>query len=400
MLAAGPGRALPLTLFFSLLAITGAAAFIIFLRIAPDRSWQAFHINFVFWSGTAFGSVLLAAILDICNARWGRPIKRLAEAPGAFLPFAFLLFWLIYAGRERIFPWIHEPVPEKEAWLNVSSFFIRDGLVMALLTGTAMLLIYHSVRRDTRAVAANDFSCGHPEQPDSHTRATRILAPLYAVLFAFLLTILGIDLVMSLDPHWYSTLFGAYFFMGSFYTGLTVLMILMVFAVRSMRMSEFIMPRQFHDMGKLLLGFGLMTGDFFYVQYMVMWYGNLPEETVYIIERIRILPWKPLAPLVLIIAFGIPFVVLLNRKVKMKPLAMLVLGIVILSGMWLERFMLIAPAIWKKEDLPLGLIEALITAGFFGLMGLCILGFLKRFPVFPVSDPLFWESIEEQIKNE
>ena len=88
-----------------------------------QRAWQVYLVNFLFWSGLAFGTVLFSAMLTMTNARWGRPLKRLAEAPGAFLPVAFLLFWVLFFGREKLFPWIHEPLGHKQFWLSSGFLF-------------------------------------------------------------------------------------------------------------------------------------------------------------------------------------------------------------------------------------------------------------------------------------
>ena len=101
------------------------------------------------------------------------------------------------------------------------------------------------------------------------------------------------------------------------------------------------------------------------MQFLVIWYGNLPEETRYVILRVKLTPWEPVAWMVLGMIFAIPFVLLLSRKIKMKPLPMMILSGIILAGMWLERFILVAPSIWKGEGIPMGLLEVLITAGFF-----------------------------------
>jgi hypothetical protein len=194
---------------------------------------------------------------------------------------------------------------------------------------------------------------------------------------------------MSLDPHWTSTLFGAYYFIGSFYSALAMLVILTALKSSSAGLKDYISNRHFYDLGKLLLGFCLLTGDFFYSQFLVIWYGNLPEETKYVILRVRRSPWEPLAWAVLTVCFLIPFVVLLSRKVKMRPNPMILLSVLILIGMWFERFLLIAPSLWKGQTIPFGFEEVFITAGYFGGMGLTVLYFLNKFPILPVSDPLF-----------
>jgi Ni/Fe-hydrogenase subunit HybB-like protein len=373
-----------------LLMVIGAAAFLKGVD-GPQaaRVWQAYLVNFLFWTGLAFGTVLVSAALTMTNARWGRPIKRLAEAPGAFLPIAFLLFCGLYFGKEKIFPWIHEPVPHKEAWLNIDFLFARNGIALLVLTFVSMLLIYHSVRRDMKAVAGKD-----PGEGDKHGRSQTFLAPVFAILYALVLSLIAIDLIMSLDPHWVSTLFGAYYFIACFYSGLAAVIILSSIAVGRLGLGEYIGKQQFHDLGKLLLGFCIVTGDFFYAQFLVIWYGNLPEETKFVILRLNHSPWQPLAWAVLFGCFALPFLVLLIRRIKMRPRFMMVLCSFILVGMWFERFLLVVPSLWEGKSIPFGPTEILITAGFFGTMALCVMIFLRMFPMLPVSDPLFRESLE------
>jgi Ni/Fe-hydrogenase subunit HybB-like protein len=394
--AAGPAKdaGRVLLIVFSVLALAGTAAFVAgVLGADPERAWQAYLINFVFWAGLCMGAVLLSAIISICNAHWGRSVKRLADSFGAYLPVSFLLFWVLYWGKEKLFPWILNPVPEKEAYLNVGFFFLREGLALLILAVLAGALIYFSVQRDRKAIAAGSLPSDSEATEAEEQRIVR-LSIAYGILYSFLLSMFAIDLIMSLDPHWYSSLFGAYYFMGSFYTGLAAVAILSAIAVKTMRLEEFIGARQFHDLGNLLLGFCIVTADFFYVQFLVQWYGNLPEETHYVIRRIYIDPWPPVAWAVLIVCFVFPFGVFMRRNLKRNPTAMLAMGTVILLGMWLERFMLVAPSIWKGTRLPIGFTELFITLGFFGIVALCVLVFLQRCPLLPIADPLFHKQLE------
>ncbi len=387
---------------FSLLIILGIVSFLIGVSGSQtQRVWQAYLVNYVFWSGLAFGAVLFVAILNLTRARWARPLKRLAEAPAAFLPVSFLLFWVLYFGRENLFPWIHEPVKGKELWLSVGFLFARDGGGLLLLISVAMILVFVSIRGDKEVLCRqlDSVSQGDPWMNtqggvDRHWRIQAFLSPILGLLYAVVLSLIAFDLIMSLDPHWYSTLFGAYYFVGSFYTGLAALVILAGLVRESPAFKSLVRPKHFHDLGKILFGFCLLTGDFFYSQFLVIWYGNLPEETRYVILRVRADPWEPLAWAVLVVCFGIPFVVLLSKKIKMKPRPLMVLCSIILGGMWLERFLLVAPSLWEGNHLPIGIVEILITAGFFGLMALSLMVFLRKFPLLPVSDPLFVEALE------
>ena len=396
---------------FGLLLLIGMVSF--FYGIAgPDRqrTWQVYLINFLFWSGIAFSATVFVAILNITNARWGRPLKRLAEALGAFTPVAFLLFWVLYFGSESIFPWVRDPVQGRESWLNTVSLFTRNGIGLFLLTGVSVALIYCSVRGDLKQISRQTGSDreGPPEEPsnDPFWRAQVILSPISSILFCFVFSLVAFDLVMSLDPHWYSTLFGGYYFIGSFYSGLAALTLLSGLSYRprgiATELKKILQPRHLHDLGNLLFGFCLMTGYLFYTQFLVTWYGNISEETRYLIQRLYQMPWKTLSVIILLMAFGVPFILLLIRRIKMKPEVLIPLSVLILAGMWLERFLLVVPSLSKGQGVPLGLTEVLITGGFVGAMGLTAGLFLKKFSFFPLSDPLFqeeWKRIQGEMNH-
>ncbi len=384
-------------ILFSSLAALGACVFLM-SAFGPyaQRAWQAYLVNFMFWTGICFGCVLLSAAMIMTNARWGRSLKRLAEAPGAFLPVAFLLFWVLYFGKERLFPWVLEPVHGKEAWLSAGFLFARDGFAFFLLAAAALFIIYHSVRNDLEFIASGTWSEDAETASPETLRQQSMFSPVFGILYPVVLSLLAFDLIMSLNPHWVSTLFGAYFFIGSFYSGIAMMIIISSLSIKTLGLGSFVQGKHLHDLGKLLLAFGIMTGDFFYSQFLVIWYGNMPEETRYVLSRVRESPWDAFAWTVLLLCFVIPFFTLLSRKIKTKPLAMIALCSLILVGMWLERFLLIVPSVWKSDEIPLGIIEILISAGFFGLVALCVVLFLERFPMIPISDPLFQEYIEAE----
>ena len=249
--------------------------------------------------------------------------------------------------------------------------------------------------------AVKTFDCVEMKNSiQARQRRADVLAPVLLIVHGLGFTLIAFDLVMSLDPHWYSTLFGAYYFMGSFYTALAALYLLAPIYLKGQHLGESIHPHHLHDLGKLVFAFCIFTGYLFYVQFLVIWYGNLPEETRYIILRVRSTPWEPIAWLALMTIFMIPFLGLLRRKIKTKPMAIIMISVIVLAGMWLERFLLVAPSIWKGEGIPLGLLEVLITAGFFGLMALSLTFFLRRVPLLPISDPLFRKAIQPHEEKE
>jgi hypothetical protein len=395
-----PGEPLKISwskwLFLSgVLFLIGAVSFVVgVFGSQAQRVWQAYLVNFVFWFGLAAGSILFVAVLNLTHARWGRPLKRLAEALGAFVPVSFFLFWPVYAGRGSLFSWIHEPVHGKEQWFNVFFFFAREGIAIFLLGIVSVALIFFSVRADSVRCAGD-----HSKEAGAYWKWQQVLSPLMGILYALVLTLVAFDLVMSLDPHWYSTLFGGYFFVGSFYTALAALALLSGLLWKTAPLDIMGHGRPLHDIGKLLFGFCMMTGYLFYSQFLVIWYGNLPEETRYVIERTQHHPWAPLSWIILATCFGLPFFALLFRRFKMSSRWLIGLSVIILIGMWLERFMLVAPSIWKGGKLPLGLIELSITSGFVGAAGLTAIVFLMKVPFLPVSDPLFQEEMAKRVDD-
>jgi ABC-type xylose transport system permease subunit len=210
-----------------------------------------------------------------------------------------------------------------------------------------------------------------------------VFAILYMLAFALVLSLIGYDLVMSMDPHWYSTLFGAYTFVKAFYVGLGGLIIFASILHLNPKTEFKLKPSQFHDIGKLFFAFCLVWADFFYVQLVVIWYGNISEETAYVIERTMMLPWKGLAWFVFTICFIIPFMILLSKKIKTMPRFMSVLCAVVIMGIWLEHLLLLGPAFNRDATaLPLGLADGLIFVGFFGLIVIAVMFFLNLFPEF------------------
>jgi hypothetical protein len=208
-----------------------------------------------------------------------------------------------------------------------------------------------------------------------------IYGGLYILAFTLVLSLIGFDLIMSMDPHWISTLFGAYHFVKAFYVGLGALIILASILYLKNKEASGLTEAHFHDIGKLFLAFCLLWADFLYVHLTVIWYGNIAEETHFVIARTMLQPWKPLAWTVLVLGFILPFLVLINKKVKTKPLFMMILSAVVIVAIWLEHLLLLGPSLnHHARTLPLGFSDILISLGFLGLLVLSVNLFVRTFP--------------------
>ncbi len=343
------------------------------------RAWQAYLVNLLFWSGMAQAGIVFAAILHLGNARWAGPLRRVAEGGAAFLPVSFLLFLALYLGRAELFPWVRHPVAEKDAWLNVPFLFARDWLALLALYAVSLLFFYHSVRPDLRRL-------GEPERRRSEQRLA-VLSPVLIFLYAVVYSLLAFDLVMSLAPHWYSALFGGYFFIGNLYLGLAGLALVAGWLRRRLGLEAQLTAARFHDLGKLVFAFCLLWTYLFWSQYLVIWYGDVPEETAFVHTRVLREVWSPLAWAVLVVCFLLPFLVLLSREVKRRPAGLSAVCGLVVVGMWLERYVLVVPSVWEENWVPFGLLEVLITLGFFSAAALSYLLFLRTVPLLPGSQP-------------
>jgi hypothetical protein len=383
-----PGK--PVLLVSGTLVAVGAAAFAVSaLGPHPARAWQAYLINFLFWSAIAQGGLVFSAVMHLTRARWSGSLAGVAESFVAFFPISFVLFSGLLLGREHLFPWLGQDLHGKEVWLNLPFLFSRDAVGLIVLYGLGFAYVYNALGLKLLRAAGGRIDQGtfsgilfrrEAGEERGRQRMT-VLAILYILAFAIVLSLLGYDLVMAMDPHWYSTLFGAYTFVKAFYVGLGGVIILA--AALSMAAGDMVPfeKSHFHDIGKLFLGFCLVWADFFYCQFVVIWYGNIPEETAYIIERTMRAPYNYLAWFVFTVCFILPFLILLNRKIKMMLKAMIVLCSIVLGGIWLEHLLLIGPALsGHRETLPLGVWDGVMTLGFLGLMVFSLVVFLNRFP--------------------
>jgi Ni/Fe-hydrogenase subunit HybB-like protein len=380
----------PVFIIFALLVVIGLAAFLYGLQGQhPERAWQAYLINFLFWSAIAQGGLLFSAVTHLTKARWSQPVQNLAESFAAFFPISLVLFLFLFLGKEYVFPWLHHDLSGKEAWLNLPFLFTRDLIGLLILYGLGLAYFYNAMRLKLDASLPHGriqsfflrgWTGSELDRQNCRKRMTR-LSVLYILAYALVLSVISFDLVMSMEPHWYSTLFAPYSFVKAFYIGMGCLILLAAIVRLVQGEQSMISAAHFHDIGKIFLAFCLLWADFFYVQLMVIWYGNISEETSYVITRVMLLPWKHLAWSVFLVVFLMPFLILLNQKIKTKPVFMIILCSVVGIGIWFEHLLLIGPAMSPGiTTLPLGVGDGLISLGFLGLMALAITYLLKLFP--------------------
>jgi hypothetical protein len=354
----------------------------------PERTWWTYHANFLFWAGLAQGMVVFAATQKLAKGHWSGVLIRFAEASTAFTTVSVLLFVGLVIGRDHIFTWLHEPRPDVGGWLTTRWFFLRNGLVLAALSWLSWRFVRHDIAPDVREVAS-----GEPvDRKEDSVRISREAAFL-VLAYAFGYSLLGYDLVMSLAHKWVSNLYGAFYFMGSFLAGLMMLAILGVTLRRTMGLSEIFSRKQQHDLGKLCFGFTVFWAYLMWSQYLVIWYGNLPEETYFIFYRL-FGPWRPIGIAVFLLVFVIPFVGLLGVRPKLFGPTMIGFAVISLIGIWLERYLEVVPSINHGAGPAIGLPEVGTALFFGGLYLLSWAWFASRYPI--ISPRLAADAIERE----
>ena len=266
--------------------------------------------------------------------------------------------------------------------------YVRNGAIYVLLTWLSWRFVRHDMAPDIR-----ELTDGRPAERLEGRDAISREAALLVIGYAFGYSLLAFDLMMSLAHKWVSNLFGAFYFMGSFLAALMALAVLALAVRRRMGLDEVFSARQQHDLGKLCFGFTVFWAYLMWAQFLVIWYGNLPEETYYIFYRL-IGPWRPVGVAVFLLVFLVPFIGLLGVRPKTHAPTFAALALVSLAGAWLERYIEIVPSINGGAGPAIGVPEIGVTLLFGGLFLLSLGWFGARYPM--ISPRLAADALERE----
>ena len=360
---------------FVALALLGAGAFVINARGEnAEQVWQLFLVNFLFWTGVAQGGLVFSCILRITNARWGRGLLRISEGFASFTIVSLVLLLVLFIGKEFILPYAHHHYHSpKDIWLNINFVMARNVVGFAILLILNYFYLRTSIEQDLKG--------------KENIVKLKKLAPAVLVVYALVFSLFSWDFMMSLDPHWFSTLFGPYYFMGSLIAAIGATIILSVPIKRYLGLDDYLSVNHYWDMGKILQGFSLFWVYLMFSQLLTIWYANMPEETGFVIKRVVDEPFRSFAWAILTCCFIFPFVSLLPRTHKIVTPIAVFIATVSFSGLWMDKFLLVIPSL--TDELVFSINHFLITLGFLAGFVATFLVFINRFPVIPFGDPYF-----------
>lgn len=401
-----PVRPLPKAAVIGCVAaiLAGIAGCFYAASLGTNRASISFLHNTVFWLGVAQGGFMLSIALTMTKGRWGRPFKRIAEAFGLAVPliYAGLLIFLATGGID-LYPWMHEDLPyHKKVYLTESFFWWRQVLGLGLLILLNFGYIRSSWRPDLGRVqemigdAAPSWYglftrnwTNLEDEVENSERKQRVWGALIAITYSLVFSIVAVDLSMSLSPHWFANMFPAWFFMSSMWSGMVAIGIYSLIAGRSLNIDHLLGPSVFHDLGKLIFAFCMFWAYTTFAQFLAIWYGNMTEETGFILLRTQLDPWADISLMVVLTCFLIPWTLLLSRGMKKIRSGFLAVTSLIFIGIWMERFVVMVPSVWMENSLPLGPGEFLIPLGFGGVISLLVTWCLCKIPAVPITDKMF-----------
>jgi hypothetical protein len=356
------------------------------LLLDREQFFRSYLVGYMFWLGIALGSMALCMVHHMTGGAWGLVIRRIFEASSRTLPALALLFIPIVLGMHHLYPWTladhvqhDEILQHKSLYLNIPFFLVRAMLYFAAWIVLARQLNRWSLEQDTGDAVTT-------------TRKMQVLSGGGLVLYGLTITFASVDWVMSLNPHWFSTIFG-FIFIGS--QGLAALAFTIAVAVLLSRyepMSHVYRADHFHDLGKLLLAFVMLWAYFNFSQYLIIYSGNLVEEIPYYVTRTSG-GWGVVALILVVFHFALPFALLLSRDLKRSGNRLIVVALCILLMRVLDLFFLVAPE-FNTQGFSIHWLDIVAPIGLGGLWLWLFLTELRQRPLLPLHDPHLAQALE------
>lgn len=351
------------------------------------RTWISILVNNVYFVSLGAIALFFMALGGVVQASWIAPYRRIPEAMTSFLPIGLLLMLAVFFGIHSLYEWSHPEIMatdtllmKKAAFLNTKGFMIRLVSYFAAWIVFSKILVGLSRKHDN-------------ESSELLNHKTLKYSAIGMVFFAFSYSMAGFDWIMTLEPHWFSTIFALYIFSGGFVTAIAFMTLAIVFLKKAGYLNGIITDDHYHDLGKFLFGFSTFWAYIWLCQYLLIWYSNIPEETEYYLLRTG-KGWSFLFYANLVVNWVIPFFVLMTRKAKRCPNTLVKVALLLLVGRWLDLYIMTAPKVLEhhgSHSAHIGFAELGMFIGYFGLFVLIFGKALTKAPLVAKHDPYLEE---------
>jgi len=367
------------------IAAIGVVLGLIGVWMRPTDFLPSWLIGFLFCTGLSLGSLSLLMTQHMSGGQWGLVGRRIWEAGSRLLPYCVLLFIPVVIFLPTLYSWARPEVVSadrtiqfKAPYLNFWFFVIRAVVYFVVWIGCSYLLSRYSAEQDRgeRGVTERD------------TLRFRVISAPGLPIYVILMSLAAVDWIMSLDPHWYSTIFGFIIVAGQALGALSFGVAVLTLFVGREPMNHVLKAMHFHDLGKLMLAFVMLWAYFSFSQFLIIWAGNLPEEIPFYLKRFEN-GWGVISLFIVLFHFALPFCLLLSRDLKRRPLLLARLAWFIVAIRLVDLIWLVAPNFSKPGTLPISLANVGIPLALAGIWLWLFAQQLGKYPLVPVNDPYF-----------
>jgi hypothetical protein len=353
--------------------------------LQPDQFAPSWLIGFLFCLGLSLGCFALLMLQHMTGGQWGLVTRRIFEAGSRLLPLCVLLFIPIAVFAPKLYLWAQPDavradsiLQAKAPYLNLPFFLVRAVVYFGVWLFGSMMLNRWSVQQDAGEVALTE----------ADTRRFRVISAPGLLIYVLLISLAAVDWIMSLTPHWYSTIFGLILVVGQGLAGLAFAVAVLAVLVEREPMNSLLRAMHFHDLGKLMLAFVMLWAYFSFSQFLIIWAGNLPEEIPYYLDRMRH-GWQYLSLFLIFGHFALPFCLLLSQDLKRRPKLLARVAWFIIAIRLYDLIWLVAPTFNKDGQFPISLANVGIPLALGGLWLFLFAGQLRKHALVPVNDPYF-----------
>jgi hypothetical protein len=357
-----------------------------FMSESGTRAWANLLLNNYYFLSVAMGALFWMAIQAVTQSGWSVAYLRIPQAMSTYLIVSFVLFAIMFFGVHDLYHWTHadavahDPLLQhKEPYLNLPFFAIRFVVFFALWIIISQRIKALSLRED-KTGGITFFN------------KIELNSKVFIFVFAFSFSLFSIDWLMSLDPHWYSTIYVVKKFIMAFFHGVTFITAIAII-LRKLGYLPMLTKKHISDFARYIFALSIIWGYMWLSQYLLIWYANIPEETIYYIPR-EMGEYKTLFYTELILNWTFPFLFLMWNKVAKNENLVLFAVLVLIVGQWVELYMSIMPSLDLKHSITL--IEIGTFIGFFGLFGLVVGNSLSKHPLIAKNHPYLLESTTEE----
>jgi hypothetical protein len=378
----------PLLGICAVIAVIGIAGSLLLARSIDgggDYLFETYLVSFAFYLSISLGALFFVLLQHVTRAGWSVVVRRVAEALASNVWLMALLVLPVIYGMGHLYHWTdaaaaaHDPLlAGKVGYLNTSFFLIRLAVYFVLWGLMASFFHRTSVKQDTSGETALTL------------RMERLSAP-GMIVFALTLNFAAFDLLMSLDAHWFSTIFGVYYFAASVLGFLAVIPTILYAMQWRGILANAVTVEHYHDLGKLMFAFVVFWAYIAFSQYMLIWYANIPEETMWFLKR-QTGDWAAVSLILLFGHFVVPFLLLVSRMIKRRPMALAVTGLYVALMCWVDMYWLVVPE-FSPGVARFGLLDVLVFLAMGGVYSVAMLLWLRRNSVIAEKDPRLEESL-------